>query len=210
MNECSLYKNKLALDAEHELDESDKLAIANHIKSCQSCAAKISDVQIIRNQLRNITKIKTTSDFETVLRARIQMSKNIGQDPLTILYKKYRLPALGFAIATIVATIAILHPLNMPSILQQSGVPTDLTFKNIEPLDIQAGGMVYTMDIIRLPEIELEARKSHSTNENRGEPAETKENPLIITSYHSALKADALDKHQPRRQVNESHHPVSF
>ncbi len=70
------------------------------LQSNQEAADFYNEVKSLRNQLGSLKNVKTSSDFDSDLRARIRMEKRIGRGVLIPEY--VRVPSLAFAGAAVV------------------------------------------------------------------------------------------------------------
>lgn len=112
---------------EGELSERDKEQIENHFDECTTCSKITSRISKLQNNLKNLRRIQTSTDFETVLRTRIRIESGIGRRRLHEIIWSWpaRIPIYGMSIALII--IAIVLVIEQVNISNQSPKPDPFT-----------------------------------------------------------------------------------
>lgn len=145
---CQLYGESFSLYVENELTGDQKKQFEHHLEKCQNCQQAIAQLRVIQNSLQNIPIIQTSKDFETILRARIQMTKNIGRGQWSELFDRFKVPAYAVSLTAIILTIFYFH-LNSPI---QNQPPSTYSSENLQTsvyeTDIQPGDIVYGVEIL--------------------------------------------------------------
>ncbi len=73
--------------------------VRDHLAACPSCKERVAQLAALRQRLTRMAQVKTTDDFDVVLRARIQMSKKIGRTSWLPELLQERSPLWGYALA---------------------------------------------------------------------------------------------------------------
>ncbi|KAA3610632.1 MAG: hypothetical protein DWQ05_21685 [Calditrichaeota bacterium] len=84
---------------EGELSAGEKRSLENYLEKNPQEKQNVEQLAALRSNLSQLQSIKISDDFETVLRARIQMEKKIGQNSFFSFFQEWRAPALGIASA---------------------------------------------------------------------------------------------------------------
>lgn len=94
---------------EGEFSIQNKKIIEDHVDECPDCSETVSNVKILREKLRNLEKLQTSPDFETVLRTRIRIEAGIGRRRLQEIFWTWpaRVPIYGMAFALIIIAIVL-------------------------------------------------------------------------------------------------------
>ncbi|RMF61614.1 MAG: hypothetical protein D6743_13285 [Calditrichaeota bacterium] len=108
MKNCDLYSELCSRYLEQDLPAHERTELEAHLETCPTCRATLEELRYLRQRLKNLQPISTSPHFETVLRARIQMSKHIGRRSLWAWPEFRRWPVLGFAAAALVLALVFL------------------------------------------------------------------------------------------------------
>ena len=105
MKNCDKFKRRMSEFLDGELRGTLKREFEEHIKKCRVCSNAVTRLQNIRSSLRQLSPIKTSPDFDAMLRARIRLTssarwRNYGGRNVVM---PWRIPA--FALGTIVVVI---------------------------------------------------------------------------------------------------------
>ena len=79
MKICDWFEDKIFDYVDGLLPGDRKKEIEKHFKECSSCLNNFNNAMNVRVQLRNLKPIKTSPDFETVLRTRISMERSLNR-----------------------------------------------------------------------------------------------------------------------------------
>jgi hypothetical protein len=145
---CQHYGESYSLYLENELAGDQKKQFEHHLNSCPACQKAVSQLKIIRNSLHSIPNIQASKDFETILRARIQMTKNIGRGQWAEFFDRFKLPAYAVSMTAIFATILYLHLNTHTPDRAPANSPTENLQTTMSETDIKPGDVVYAVDIL--------------------------------------------------------------
>ncbi|MFQ5864904.1 MAG: anti-sigma factor family protein [bacterium] len=79
MKDCKRFEEKILEYAEGLLPIAQKKEIERHVENCFSCLNALKDLRSVRSLLRGLKPLKTSDDFETVLRTRISMERSLSR-----------------------------------------------------------------------------------------------------------------------------------
>lgn len=79
MNFCDNTESKIYDYLDGELEGRAKTEVTEHLQNCPDCAELYERLKSLRTSLRNLHHLKTSRDFETVLRTRISMEKSLNR-----------------------------------------------------------------------------------------------------------------------------------
>ena len=111
MKNCDKFKRLMSDFLEGELKGTLKSEFEAHLKACRTCEEALSRIRNVRAGLRRLSSVKTSPDFDAMLRARIRLMTGRRwrrSESLTI-YSPWRIPAYALAVVTLafVATMAV-------------------------------------------------------------------------------------------------------
>jgi len=72
MINCKEFQSFISEYIDGEISESLKSEIKAHLETCAHCSLILKNTLSLKNYLRNLKKVKTSQDFEVVLRQRLQ------------------------------------------------------------------------------------------------------------------------------------------
>lgn len=164
--------------------------------------AKSSTTQAHPYELASTLNHPAARDFDTVLKARIQMSKNVGRGQWATNFDRMKFPAYTLSMAAVVATIFFLHISTPPGEQTTPLHSSKLEQSFATDEEIQAGEIVYSVDVLTQPQrsrsIKVpEKRKSSVMRSMIIAPGATQ-----IDSVRSGLTGE--------NAANEDHYSVSF
>ncbi|OQX96454.1 hypothetical protein B6I21_01010 [candidate division KSB1 bacterium 4572_119] len=109
MNTCQNYEGFISGYLEGDLQGESLLEMKNHISKCQSCSQKINNIKVLCLNLKKLAPVKTSSDFDTMLRARIKLDskKKRYQTNWNLFPGNFRIPAHGISIALIIIAFTL-------------------------------------------------------------------------------------------------------
>ena len=116
MNKCKQVKHIISDYLENQLNPDQKELIENHLAECNHCAIALEGIKNLKNTLKTIRKIKTSPDFDTVLRTRIKIESGIGRRLHKIVWTwPARIPIYGMSVALIViAAVLVFEQIKKP------------------------------------------------------------------------------------------------
>ena len=203
-NNCKQFEEQCSLYVENELPEHERRRFEAHLRDCSLCQQTIVRLELLRVQLKNIPRLQPSRDFETILRARIQMTKQIGLSPWAMYFQRLKVPAYAVSITAIAAAILFFH-LGSPT-GQRFGFQSSQISFFPAPLEaqIQPGDVVYPVDFITPPEktITLKVTQAQKSQLSRS---------MIVAPV--VVIPDSSGQQTPRdgqRQGGSHNVPVSF
>ena len=152
MKSCEQFEELCSRYLELELSAAKRKEFEDHLDSCPSCREKLEDIRFIRQRLKKLKSITTTPDFETVLRAQIQMSKHIGRSEYWPLPAYLRWPAMGLAAALLIFAVTFLFQRGQSSQWLQRFQPATETFASPSNPTISTGNIFYSLELVPLPQ----------------------------------------------------------
>lgn len=79
MGNCEKFMEKIFDYVDGLISPDKKREIESHVGECSNCRNLFTDAKNVRQQLRNLKPVKTSADFDTVLRARIRMERSLNR-----------------------------------------------------------------------------------------------------------------------------------
>ncbi len=152
MENCHEFDERASSFLEKEMPEDERRSFQSHLNDCERCRMQIRRLESLRLHLKKLPSVQTRPDFESVLRARIQMSKNIGRRSWRFDFGRFRgVPAYGFSLAAIVLLIFALRSSDLAK--QTSALPQPKFSEHmIEATpSFQSGDFVFTLDVVEAP-----------------------------------------------------------
>ena len=121
---CYDFELNISAYIEGELKQTVRENFINHKETCDNCFEKLSDISKLMENMLNISNVKTSSQFDQVLRERIIEIDNKGPSiwKRFLLYKPLGFepfPALGFTMALVMvigASFLLLNQDSLPNI----------------------------------------------------------------------------------------------
>ncbi|MFQ5751905.1 MAG: anti-sigma factor [bacterium] len=131
MKICKWFEEKIFDYVDGILPSEKRKEVEKHFKECSPCLDFFNDTKNIRVQLRNLTSLKTSPDFETVLRTRIRMERSLNRH--SVLNGPIRIPIYAVTGAFItIAAFFVFSSLNHGSAKNSNIVaPSYLTNQNV-------------------------------------------------------------------------------
>jgi hypothetical protein len=161
MKNCDKFKRLMSEFLDGELRGTLKSEFEEHIKGCRVCSDAVTRLQNIRSSLHRLSPIKTSPDFDAMLRARIRLTssarwRNYGGRDIVV---PWRIPALalGTILVVIVAALSITMLTNQRQNLASSPDIKYLSdIRRTQPLqDVDAIPTNYIMDHVLLEDFLL-------------------------------------------------------
>lgn len=79
MSFCQGFEEKIFDHVEGLLPHEFRQEVNEHFQSCHRCSNIYSTLLGVKTQLRSLKPVKTSADFETVLRTRIRMERSLSR-----------------------------------------------------------------------------------------------------------------------------------
>ncbi len=104
MSNCKRIKAIVSEYIEQDLTREQQRMVEAHLSDCKTCDEVIERVKDLRTKLHTLAQLKTSEDFETILRTRIRIESGLSRRRLSeILWTgPAKLPVYGMAVALIV------------------------------------------------------------------------------------------------------------
>jgi hypothetical protein len=103
MDNCYQYEELISDYIENLLDSNSRQQFDNHQKKCLPCARKTNNIKVLHNSLTIFPVKEVSSDFDSMLRARIRIeNKRERQKRQSLLFSwKIRVPIYGMSVVLI-------------------------------------------------------------------------------------------------------------
>lgn len=103
MDNCYQYEELISDYIENLLDSNSRQQFDNHQKKCSPCARKTNNIKVLHNSLTTLPVKEVSSDFDSMLRARIRIeNKRERQKRQSLLFSwKIRVPIYGISVVLI-------------------------------------------------------------------------------------------------------------
>jgi anti-sigma factor RsiW len=75
MNTCECFSESFSEYVENGVRPEQKKSLDAHLAQCPSCHAAVARLQNLRSHMRALPRIKTSPDFETLLRTRLMLER---------------------------------------------------------------------------------------------------------------------------------------
>ncbi|MDZ7289848.1 MAG: zf-HC2 domain-containing protein [candidate division KSB1 bacterium] len=110
MKSCERFTELLSDYAENSLAPVEKRELDAHLQHCSECRSTAEGIVNLRHNLRRLSPITTSPDFDTILRARIKLERRAHFTPLWDMRSigSRRLAAYAFAMLLMVAGLGYL------------------------------------------------------------------------------------------------------
>lgn len=136
MESCERFESLIFDNVDGVVQGTQKKALVDHLNQCPACLSLSEDLKAAKLQLNSLKRLRTSQDFETVLRTRISMERSLSrrgafQWPMKI-------PAYVAAGAlVVVALLVVFNPSRSPVVSGYLVNPTD-TFSSRSPDVVEA------------------------------------------------------------------------
>lgn len=132
--------------AEGELEAVERRELEQVLRSNPHYEHTIANLQALRSRLRQMKGVSPSSDFDTILRARIQMSKRVGRSRWSEYFTgRLVLPAFGAAAVLLLMFLAFSWSDLMTDNPEVYGIaPAHAEF--------HTGDMIFSLDLVSLPQ----------------------------------------------------------
>lgn len=135
--------------AEGELDAAERDELEQVLRSNPQYKQIVANLQALRGRLRRMKHVAPSRDFETILRARIQMSKRVGRSRWGDYFgSRLALPAFG-AVAVLLVTLLAFSWSDMTTnnVAASTGYSVDPSQS-----EFHSGDMVFSLDLVSIPQ----------------------------------------------------------
>ncbi|MEK7729236.1 MAG: zf-HC2 domain-containing protein [candidate division KSB1 bacterium] len=75
MNTCEIFSESLSDYVENDVHPEQRKSLDDHLAQCPSCHTTVTRLQNLRSRMRALPRIKTSPDFETLLRTRLMLER---------------------------------------------------------------------------------------------------------------------------------------
>jgi hypothetical protein len=99
MKDCKWFEKFFSDYIDGQLDSKMLLELEDHLKDCPHCVEIIQRMKSISSRLQNLDQLKTSSDFETVLRTRIRVEMGLKRNSLLPGFNGFSLKAPVYAVS---------------------------------------------------------------------------------------------------------------
>ncbi len=106
MMTCRDFEGLVTEYLDGELSQNIQHQMEEHLSSCQACAQKINSVKMLCRQLKNLMTVKTSAEFENMLRARIRLENRKERYQRESFFSLRRANLLAYAVALVVVVLA--------------------------------------------------------------------------------------------------------
>ncbi len=199
MKSCEHYEELCSRYLELELSAAERKDFEEHLNSCPSCREKLEDIRLIRQRLKKLKPITTTPDFETVLRAQIQMSKHMGRfgrSPYWPLPAYLRWPALGLAAALLVFAVTFLFQRGSDFQWFRGLSPATETFATPSSPSISTGNIFYSLELVPLPQ-----KKTHAENQPKAQERQPVSGQAGGEAVHDSVQIAKEAREKAKRYI---------
>ncbi len=203
MANCNRISDLFSEYVENDLSRDDAAKVQAHLAACPSCKERVDQLTALRQRLTGMHQIKTTDDFDLVLRARIQMSKKIGRPTLLPQFFYNRPPLFSYAMAT----AAVLLLVFAGSMMLSPQGDTSRNSANPSPYTFSKSQLTFPFDRVRPAAGGLKRPASSDTAKDFTQPAKT--SVVELAGADSTAEQDAR-RQRARRAMKKYVIPVSF
>lgn len=117
MPQCNEFKKLIDKLIDDEISPSEKRELRKHIEICDSCNTYLQRTRKMRKMFSQLPKIKASSDFYVLLKARIRREINRERSHSYTPFTPFKLPRpifqFGFVFAVILLTVLVFNPLHL-------------------------------------------------------------------------------------------------
>jgi len=118
MSRCKRFKKMVSDYIEENLLQKDKKLFEEHLDDCPGCYETVDGVKKLKHSLTKLSTIRTSEDFDTILRTRIKIESGIGRRRLHEIIWNWptKIPVYGMSIALIIiAFILVMEQVKNPN-----------------------------------------------------------------------------------------------
>jgi len=203
MANCNRISDLFSEYVENDLPRDDAAKVQAHLAACPSCKERVDQLMVLRQRLTGMHQVKTTDDFDLVLRARIQMSKKIGRSTLLPQFFVNRSPLFNYAMAT--AAVLLLVFTGSLMLSPQSETPRNSA--NPSPYMFSKSQLTFPFDRVRPSAGGLKRPAVSETAGDFTQPAKT--SAVELAGADSTAEQEAR-RQRARRAMKKYVIPVSF
>lgn len=188
MSLCKRFEDEIFDYVDGLLFGPRKKELERHFEECSPCSRAFKEIKRVRNRLRELRSLRTSADFETVLRSRISLERSLRRGALN--NWPIRIPLYAAAGALIViATLFVLQPtkdntgnINKPLNIVPSLSNPNLSDDSNTNSQIHQENVFYPMDEMKLSV--------------KGVPLSSGE-----MDRHSPAKSDSVQNSRPDQRI---------
>jgi hypothetical protein len=111
MNNCYQCEELISAYLEKELNYHDNQQLDVHLQECPSCLKKSNNIRLLRQKLASLPTAKVSSDFDSMLRARIRLEQRMERHKRESLLFSWKLkgPILGLSMALFIFVLLTVY-----------------------------------------------------------------------------------------------------
>lgn len=123
MDPCKRFREFLSLYVDKEIPKEKEQEFEKHLDECLSCHDSVSVQRKILDDIHSLKSVRTSEDFDTILRTRIKIESGLSRRRLKEMVWGWpaRIPIYGMSLALII--IAALMVMQQFKSMNQSTVP---------------------------------------------------------------------------------------
>jgi len=114
MPDCYEFRKLINKLLDNEIDHSEEKKLREHIDNCIDCKKYLERSIKLKKMLSQLPRVKTSKDFNILLRARIRREANRERNKL---FKPFFIPhravKIAFASVVIIISVLIINPFNL-------------------------------------------------------------------------------------------------
>ncbi len=154
MNTCESFSESFSDYVENAVLPEQRQTMDVHLSRCSSCQATVARLSSLRSRLRTLPRVKTSPDFEAILRARIMLERKKSRVS-TFAPRVARMPrAAVYALAgltILLATSVILRGWQSPEAYTKRALNSEefYLYQTTPNSPLQPTKVSYTLDKIR-------------------------------------------------------------
>ena len=145
MTGCDRFKDAIWDYVDGLLPTESRKNIEKHLKECTVCLTGHADAKALRSRLKSLRPLKTSANFETILRTRISMERSLRRR--SILDGPMRFPAYVTAAALLI--LAAVFGANLKQSNTLSPQPSQFSV-NSNPEGANSEQINYPVDVLDL------------------------------------------------------------
>lgn len=178
MTPCQRYKDKIMELFDGELDALQSKAVNQHLKTCDSCSAFMTQLQTLRTRMQSLTPIETSEHFHLVLRDQIRREMSGRRSHFELFSSRRWIPAVGLASVIAVSLVMISDHRNMPWSKAQGSARPMISQSTPAPAARRSGSIQYVVG--EYPDrLSVERRDERPAGLSRSDSLEPRQDPSL-------------------------------
>jgi len=132
MENCKWFEQYFSDYIEGQLDLSLTQKLEQHLAKCKYCTAIIQRMRLVMGSLHQVSQLKTSSDFDTILRTRIRIESGLERSSWRDRFNSWaiRIPVYAASIAIILIAFVLLKGQYNPVFYQGSNAPRSIAIRD--------------------------------------------------------------------------------